>query len=103
MSEDVFQNEPGHDEDPVLNPTAPVQTTNLPGAMQRGKGDGSEYTKVKTGWESADFGVTQMLADVWGQGMGWEGGGGLVGKKPVALLKEFETLYLSCPWVMASS
>ena len=101
MSEDVFSNEPGHDENPVLNGTAAAQMGNLPGEMQRGSGDGREWDVVRQKWEKADWKGAKMFVDVWAQGMGW-GATSLVAGKPVALLGAFETSYLQCPWVMAA-
>jgi len=102
MSQDVFEDEVGHDERPVLHPTPAVQSTDLPASMTRGK-DGGEWTAVSNAWTNADFDAGGLFTQAWSQAMGWPTSTPLVAQKPTQLLAGFDTFYLSCPWIMATS
>ncbi|KAF2737786.1 hypothetical protein EJ04DRAFT_86888 [Polyplosphaeria fusca] len=110
------------DERPVLKGTPAPQTADLPvdkkpdvwvddkSLKDGGFMDvGPSFDELEGVWKQVDEEATQLVADVWGDMMGWWGPevpGGLVsslsGKKPSWLMgaqERFETFYLEAPWL----
>ncbi|KAF2465819.1 uncharacterized protein BDR25DRAFT_378525 [Lindgomyces ingoldianus] len=112
----------GIDERPKLKPTPPSQTTDLPDAKKpdiwvedKSLVDGGfldvgpSFDEVEGVWQAVDEEATQLVADAWGDVMGWWGvevpgsaGSSLSGKKPTYLIgraETFEVFYLEAPWL----
>lgn len=110
------------DERPILKPTPPVQTSDLPDDKvpdmwvedttlpEGGFWDtGPSFEQVESVWNAVDEEVTQVLADAFGSVMGWwdselpgDTGSTLKAKKPTWLIgnaERFETFYLESPWL----